>query len=86
MIFLNDEVNTLIKFEICLHEPKKYIQLTIADMTGARIPPTLPTVEHNPIVRPREAVGNTSAVSILTVTICMEMKNLPISEKITISS
>ena len=56
------------------------------DIMGARIPPIFPTVEHNPIVTPREAVGKSSAVIILTVTICIEMKNLPISEKLTINA
>lgn len=56
----------------------------MADMIGAKMPPNLPTVEQRPIVTPREAVGKSSAVIILTVTICMEMKNLPISEKLTI--
>ena len=54
-------------------------------MMGARIAPILPTVEQSPIVIPREAVGKSSAEIMFTVTICMEMKNLPMSEKLTIN-
>lgn len=61
-------------------------RLTIADIIGAKIPPIFPIVEHSPMVRPREAVGNNSAVITLTVTSCIEMKNLPTSEKPTINS
>lgn len=71
-----------------LYQPLLIVEmerLTIADITGAKIPPAFPIVEHSPIVKPREAVGNTSAVITLTVTSCIEMKNLPASEKPTIS-
>lgn len=45
--------------------------------------PSLPHVEHKPIVIPREMVGNTSNVNVLFATVNMEVQNFPRREKTT---
>ena len=50
------------------------------------MPPSLPAVAIRAMVTPRTGVGNISAVIVWFVVKRTELKNLPISEKVTMTA
>ena len=54
-------------------------------MYGATIAPTFPLVEHRAIVILRETVGKSSKVKALLATVNMDVQNLPMREKTTMT-